>query len=149
MEKKILIITILAFSGLFLEAQVNLSDRQFYYYKGERFYLDIDYSRITVVTDGKIDINFIKKSVNSTEFSVKNEERSYTIRNVVPIDEMQNKVLYITEIEFSEILKHTDYYAIIQELSKENDVVKISPAFTVSGKKLGISNNFSIDCIKL
>jgi len=33
----------------------------FYYYQGEKFYLGIDYSRISVVSEGEIPLDKIKK----------------------------------------------------------------------------------------
>ncbi len=61
---------------------------------------------------------------------------------------MQNKEIFISEIEFPETLKQADYYGIIQQLKKEDNVVKTMPAYTVSGQKLGISNNFYVKLFK-
>ena len=152
MQKKYLILAIFAFSGLLLNAQENLLDRYFYYYKGGKFYLEVDYSRISVISEEKFSFDNERKSVNSSFFSIKNEGRSYTKQNIVLLDEtteiMQNKEIFIAEIEFSEILKQTDYQDIIQQLSKDNNIVKVMPAYTVSGQKLGISNNFYVKLFK-
>ena len=152
MKKKYLILAIFAFLGLFLNAQENLLDKQFYYYKGERFYLEVDYSRISVISEGKLSLNNEGKTVNSSVFSIKNERRNYTRQNIVLIDEIakveQNKEIFIAEIEFPEVLKQTDYQDIIQKLSKDDNSVKIMPTYIVSGQKLGISNNFYVKLFK-
>ncbi len=152
MKKKYLFLTVFAFLGLFLKAQESMSDKQFYYYKGEKFYLEVDYSRISVVSEGKFNAGNTKGSTNSSTFNVKNEGKSYTNQHVVPVDEfsktMQNKEIFISEIEFPETLKQADYYGIIQQLKKEDNVVKTMPAYTVSGQKLGISNNFYVKLFK-
>ena len=152
MKKKYFVLAIFVLYGLLLNAQENLLDRQFYYYKGERFYLEVDYSRISVISEGKFNFDNEKKSVNSSAFSIKNEGKSFTRQNIVLTDAiakmMQNKEIFIAEVEFSEILKQTDYQNIIQQLSKNDNIVKIMPTYTVSGQKLGISNNFYVKLFK-
>jgi hypothetical protein len=68
MKKKYLILTMFAFLGLFLNAQENLPDRPFYYYNGKRFYLDVDYSRISVISEGKV----YQKKWTQNSFKCKN-----------------------------------------------------------------------------
>jgi len=152
MERKYLILALFVFLGLFLKAQENLLDRQFYYYKGERFYLEIDYSRISIISEGKFSLDNTEKLVNSSTYSIKNEGRNYTRQHIVLIDDNeninQNREIIIAEVEFSEILKQTDYQNIIQLLSKGDNVIKVMPTYTVSGQKLGISNNFYVKLFK-
>ena len=149
---KYLVLAIFAFLGLFLNAQENLLDRQFYYYKGERFYLEVDYSRISVISEGKFNFDNDSKLINSPAFRIKNEGRNYTRQNIVLIDEIanviQNKEIFIAEIEFTESLKQADYYNLIQQLSKGDNVVKVMPTHTFSNQKLGISNNFYVKLFK-
>jgi len=152
MKKKYFIFTVFAIFSISLRAQDYPPDKQFYYYNGEKFYLQVDYSRISVISDGKFNVDNAKKLVNSSTFRIKTEGRSYTRLNVVPVDEiskaMQNKEIFIAEIEFPEPLKQADYYEIIRQLSKEDSVIKIFPTHTVSDKGMGISNNFYVKLFK-
>ena len=149
MKKKDLTLTILfVFLGLFLNARENLLDRPFYYYKGERFFLDVDYSRISVISEGTFNINNVRQLVNSSIF-IRNEGKNYTRQNIVLIDEMMQYVKnFIAEVEFSEVLKQTEYQDIIQQLSKDDNIVKVMPTYIVSGQKLGVSNNFYVKLFK-
>lgn len=128
------------------------TDRQFYYYKGERFYLDIDYSRISVISEGKFNVENIREAVSLSNFKVINEGKNYTRQAVVPLYETskrtQNKEIFITEIEFSGVLEQTDYHEIIQQFSEGNNVIKVLPTHTVSGQRGGISNNFYVKLFK-
>lgn len=152
MTSKYIISIIFVFLGLFLNAQENLPNRQFYYYKNERFYLEIDYSRISVISERKLNIDSIKQSISSFNFNIKKEGKNYTRLAVVPIERtsktMQNKEVFISEIEFSNVLKKIDYNKIILQFSKEVNVIKVMPTYTVSGQKLGNSNNFYVKLFK-
>ena len=70
----------------------------------------------------------------------------------MPVDDfskmMQNEDVFITELEFSEDLHQTAYFEIIQQLSKDDNIVKIMPTYIVSGQKLGVSNNFYVKLFK-
>ena len=94
-------------------------------------------------------MNKIRGGVFSA-FKVKNDKRSYTGQNVVPVDEiskiMQNEEIFIAELEFLENINQTDYFEIIQRLSKDDNIIKISPAFSPINHNLGISNNFYENC---
>jgi len=148
MKKKYLLLIMFGALSLFLNAQ---QEKPFYYYKGEKFYLQVDYARISVISEGRFDVDNAKTLTTQT-FSVANEGKSYTMQNVIPIDEdlkmVQYKEIFITEMEFSEMLKQTNYYDIIQQLSKGDNIVKVLPAHTVLGQKLGISNNFYVKLFK-
>ena len=152
MKKKYMILAMLAFLCLFLNAQENLLDRQFYYYKGERFYLEVDYSRISVISEGKFDIDKVTKRDDFFTISIKNEGKSYAGQNVIPVHDISKMIQYeeifIAEIELLETIKQADYHDIIQQFSKENNVIKVMPTYTVSSQKLGISNNFYVKLFK-
>jgi hypothetical protein len=54
MKKNYLIFVIFVFWGLWLNAQQEPIDKQFYYYKGEKNYIPIDFSGISIISNGKI-----------------------------------------------------------------------------------------------
>jgi len=134
MQKNYFILTIFVLLGLSLNAQQGESlDKLFYYYKGEKNYIAIDFSRISIVSKGKADVDKAREIVNFPDFKVKNNERNYTRQNVIPVDEiskmMQNEEIFIAELEFSEALNQTDYFEIIHRLSKDDNIIRTAPAF--------------------
>jgi len=145
MKQKYLIWTIFVFFALSLNAQQ--SDTHFYYYKDEKIYLPINYSRISVISEGDFFEKNIRKIVGDVDFIKKNETISYTRQHVIPFDGNtkmeQNKEIFITEIEFSEPLNQTDYFKIIQNPA-EGNIIKIAPIYGTTERKLGVSNNFYI-----
>ncbi|MCL2042310.1 MAG: S8 family serine peptidase [Bacteroidales bacterium] len=147
--KKYFILAMIAVSGMFLNAQENASERQFYYYKGEKVYQTVDYSRISVVSEGRFDAENVRKSVGIPAFEIENSEKSFTRQNVVPMDEtarlMQARDFFVTEVEFPSALSRSDYYAVMEQFSKEDNVVRVMPTHLISsGKKQGLSNYFYV-----
>jgi subtilisin family serine protease len=135
------ILLISFFACFFLEAQQTT----FYYYKGEKFYLDVDYSRISIVSNGDISSNKIKNQIAKYDFSIKNQNKSNTKQNVVVTEESnQNADIFNSEIEFANKMNSDEYFASIHDLLNEDGVVKVSPCYMVRNKKLGISNNFYV-----
>ena len=137
---------------LSLNAQQDLSDKHFYYYKGEKIYLPIDYSRISVISEGIFFMEDVKDLIGGADFSIKDEKRSYTRQHVIPFDkdteERQEKEIFITEVEFSKNLDRTDYFEIIQQRLNYNNTIIIAPVYGISEQKLGVSNNFYVKLSK-
>jgi len=94
MKKKYFILIVFALIGLSLSAQQEEPlDKQFYYYKGEKNYLFIDFTRISVVSKGKTDEDKIRKIGNFPAFKIKNNERSYIRHNAIPVDEISKSIM--------------------------------------------------------
>ena len=131
---------------------LSVCSQDYYWYNAEKFYLEVDYSRISVISDGKFGSNDEPKSLKLYSLIIKNEIKNYTSQNIVLIDEnvkiMQDKEIFVVELEFSEILKQVDYQHIIQQLLKDDNIIKIMPSYIVSGQKLGVSNNFYVELLK-
>jgi len=115
----------------------------FYYYQGEKFYLGIDHSRISVVSEGEISLDKIKNRVVTSDFNIKNQQKSFTVQNIISIDK-QDIDIFTTEIEFPDKIDNEEYLSIIQNLQNEESILKVSPTYTIMDKKLGISNNFYV-----
>ncbi|MCL2042076.1 MAG: hypothetical protein FWG84_08605 [Bacteroidales bacterium] len=153
MKKKYFILVMMCvFCCFFLNAQQKIINKQFYYYKGEKVYLSIDYSRVSIVSERKIDMNLCKKVIPQPNCYIKNEKKSYTRQHVIPVNgiskTMQNDEIFITELEFSPSLNQMSYFELIQYLSKEDNIIKITPTFSLSNQNLGISNNFYVKLFK-
>jgi hypothetical protein len=115
----------------------------FYYYKGEKIYLKTDFSRLSIVSRSEVNTD----NIGNVSIANKNTEKSYTSQNVIPLDAVDGDIL-ITEIEFSAQVDETEYLNIIQQLQKEENVIKASPTYTFLDKKLGISNYFYVKLFK-
>jgi subtilisin family serine protease len=81
-------------------------------------------------------------------FIVGNIKKSFTKHNVVPVEKAINATpdtnVFISEIEFLNLVDQAEYFTIIHDLQETTEIVKASPAYTISGKKLGLSNNFYV-----
>jgi len=89
MKKKCFILAIFVILSLSLNAQQGESlDKQFYYYKGKKNYIAIDFSRISIVSKEKADVDNVRRIDNFPVFEVKNDKRSYTRQSVISVDEL-------------------------------------------------------------
>ncbi len=134
----------------FFSFAMSAQQEHYYYYKGNKFYLSIDYSRISVISNGKISVD-ADKALTLPSFKINNEVKSYTQQNVIPVSKssnVQTEGIYISEIEFDNLLKETEYYKVIQSITQKDDVIKVLPTYTVFNKKLGASNNFYVKLFK-
>lgn len=146
------LILLFALSNIVLGfSQSENTIENYYYYKGEKFYIDVDYSRISIVSNGKIPISIIENRISVSDIGIKNQIKSYTIQNIIEISKRDKESIvdiYNTEIDFPEKIDSDEYLSYIQNLKMENDVVMASPAYKVKSKKLGISNNFYVKLYK-
>lgn len=123
----------------------------FYYYKNERVYLDKDYSRISVVWNSVIDSNEFRRWQMLPIIGVKKMDVDSRKQTFVPIDKMksiQDTSFIITEIEFPENTVWQDYEKYVQQILAENNVVKVIPAYMISGQPLSISSKFYVKLFK-
>jgi subtilisin family serine protease len=130
-------------------AQQQTTDEQFYYYKGEQFYLQIDYSRLTVISEGKFFAD--SQTLNFSPFRIDNEEKSYTKQNLLSIEnatDTERDDIYISEIKFDSVLNKTGFSDAIRHFSEVDNTIKVLPVYTVFNQKVGISNNFYVKLFK-
>ena len=152
MKKNCFILTIFILFVLSVNAQQKSLDKQFYYYRGSKVNLQIDSSRVYVISEGKSFINNEKGVIKTKNLIVKHQVQSLTRQNVrsfngaTKID--QNKEIDISEIEFPEKLNQADYFDIVQNLSEDDSVIKVGTAYTIFNKNFGISNNFYVKLFK-
>jgi hypothetical protein len=142
MKIKYFIFAFLISIACFAQSQ-DKSGKDFYYYKGEKHYLDIDYSRISIATKGQISQDAILESVNKS-LKIEREGRSQTANSLVLEVGAEIKDLYLLEAVFSETLEKDAYNNIIKQLEKEDYVIKASPAYISHGKDVGVSNNIYV-----
>jgi len=152
MKHKYFILLLQVLLTFSLNAQQKSADSNYYYHKGKKIYLTIDYSRMSVISEGEIRSNEVNKILDRTDFEVVIGAKCYTRRHIVTFEEYSekehNKENFIAEMVFFESLTRTDYFNIIQRLSIVENIIKVAPAYIVSSQKLGISNNFYVKLFK-
>jgi subtilisin family serine protease len=138
-----------------INAQQQVQDKHFYYYKGEKIYLQIDFSRLTVISEGKFFVDSETpntKTLNLPSFKIDIEEKSYTKQNVLPVesgtDTKKQDDIYISQMTFDTVLDGTIYSDAIRRFLKVENSIKVLPVYTISNKKLGVSNNFYVKLFK-
>lgn len=112
----------------------------FYYYKGEKYVLELDRSTISVSskTDG---MNGYRVKSKATE--------DFTRNAVISLDQnaRKNKKIktFYSELETGSIKNDEEYTSYLQKLNNDPDILIASPAFkTHQGEKIGLSNNFYV-----
>ena len=145
--KQSVTILIFIFFSVSLIAQQKNTDKHFYYYKGKPFYLQTDYSRISIVSEIKATSKMISNASLASSLIIKNSEKSHTNKHVLPISDAKNRKqidVFNAEIEIQKKIDNTTYYDLIQDLQKRTDIIKASPTFTLNDKEIGLSNNFYV-----
>lgn len=140
MKTKIILFTLCLFFSLqFIFAQ---SESPFYYYKGEKVTLEIDYSTISFVSKSG---NFGQTTANSP-FHIKNQTPDYSATTVIPVTRSIYALQpnYVGEIELQNIASPAQYQSVLQDLRNNSDLIKVSPSYIIQDKKMGVSNNFYV-----
>jgi subtilisin family serine protease len=119
----------------------------FYYSRGKKINLEIDYSRISVVSEVNVSSEKVKNLISNSDFIITNRVKSIfkeSISNDKHETLKQDKEIIASEIVFPDKKNAKEYYDLIQNIQKEQSVVKASPTYLENNKKLGISNNFLV-----
>lgn len=141
MKKFGIVLSVIFFSFSLIAQQKN----NFFYYRGEKIYLEIDMSRSLIISEKVISENNIKDKL----FNITQSRKSMTAQNVIAIDNIEdlvnNNEEFFTEISFpKENITQTDYFEIVRKIQEDSNVIQVSPSFLVNGKKLSLSNNFYV-----
>lgn len=140
MKTKIILFTLCLFFSLqFIFAQ---NESPFYYYKGEKVNLEIDYSTISFVSKSG---NFGQTTANSP-FHIKSQTTDYSATTVIPVTRSIYALQpnYVGEIELQNIASPAQYQSVLQDLRNNSDLIKVSPSYIIQDKKMGVSNNFYV-----
>ncbi|QKX06886.1 S8 family serine peptidase [Aquimarina sp. TRL1] len=120
----------------------------FYYYKGEKFFLDIDTKTISISFEGENSINSFK-SLRSNSIKIKEIVEDNSRATLVSLDANANSKKavksYYMEVSTSKNITIADYYKEIESYKKLPNILMVSPTYTTkSGGELGLSNNFYV-----
>ncbi|WP_024772660.1 S8 family serine peptidase [Aquimarina macrocephali] len=120
----------------------------FYYYKGEKFFLNINTRTISISFEGENSINSFK-SLRSNSIKIKEIVEDNSRATVVSLDAkaISKKAVksYYMEVSTSKNMTIEDYYKEIESYKKLPNTLMASPTYiTKSGGELGLSNNFYV-----
>ncbi|MDP3443974.1 MAG: S8 family serine peptidase, partial [Ignavibacteria bacterium] len=117
-----------------------LAQEHFYYYKGEKQYLQLDTNSVFISTVKESSLNN-SNLVSKTSLSIKKEQASYLLR------QKQNLAtdFYWAELDFLNSNLEGSYTERINKIKQIDGVQVVSPYFTgKNGKKIGLSNFFYV-----
>ena len=165
MNKRLLklLLIYMVFATLRLYAQ-NTNDT-YYYYKGKKIFLEIDYNRISISLRGKNAVKKIKSIFNKNTRSFSKSTlteitQDYAKTSVIEIDtstfnknksrrkkSVKNQGVskrFYTEASFSKTYSDKEYKNLLESYNNITNI-QAAPAFlTKEGKKMGLSNKFYV-----
>lgn len=112
-------------------ASISISAQTYYYYyKGQKVFLELDVSKVTLITDN----DFQESSIASMGF-----------KNFVLTNDYQIQTYKFANIEFVKKLNINEYLQKLEVLNSNPRIIKANPNFkNSSGKNLGLSNYFYV-----
>jgi len=128
MKKIVLLVAFLSATFISVRAQ----SEHYYYYQGNKIYLNLDLKRISVNSFTE-DVSFLDR-VLSDNFSVSDVVPQYGV----------NPAIYYFEIEFSNSLTEVNYHSIINSINTHISIKKTSPTYKINEHKLGCTNSFYV-----
>jgi subtilisin family serine protease len=137
MKKLTLILTVVLNMSAAVQAQ-----QVFYYYKGEKFLIQTDYSRVSIVSSQRLAVESLKK-LDMPPFKVLNESKIFT-KNNVKTTKMDIEDSFYTELQLEDIIEEATCRDIVKRLQGMEISIKVMPAYRVETQRLGITNNFYV-----
>ena len=141
-----LLLTLLFFCS-WTHAQI-VSENPFYYYSDGKNFLNVDSSRMLIISENEYKIGETI-SVLGITFSIENSYNVDLSQNRI-FDSLYNfisslqPIVYYSEISTTEDINHDEYMNVLHAIQEYNDVIKVMPFYVFSGKRVGISNNFYV-----
>ena len=148
-KRHIILHIIFCFFYFSLDAQQMEKNEEFYYYQGEKNHIQIDYTRVSVVSADVFLLDRAKSTMLKNQFEVVNTTKSSVLQNInqiedaVRIKQHKNDV-YLTELESPSKLESKAYFELIRNIQNEANIIKVSPTYTIQDARLGLSNNFYV-----
>ncbi len=119
----------------------------YYYYKGNRIDLEVDSTRLCVVSEGGLQL---QNSINTRieNYSISSSFPSYIYSNVVPLQKERATLafskVYSSTLDISGSLNPMQYNDVVEKVKSEDNVWQVLPSFTVDGRRVDVSNNFYV-----
>lgn len=117
----------------------------YYYYKGNRIDLEVDSTRLNVVSEGEFRPQ-MSTYARAAEYTVSNVTKSYVYNHVVPLQKQRttNPEVYFSTLEITDGLLAVEYDALADKVKAESNVWQVMPSFKLNGKRVDVTNNFFV-----
>lgn len=119
----------------------------YYYYKGNRIDLEVDSTRLYVVSEGTLQQkNTASASTRMANYNVIGTTRSYVYNHVEALQQRRGAFpeIYFSTLEVPTGLYTTQYDAIVERIKAEDNVWQVLPSFMLNGKRVDVTNNFFV-----
>ncbi len=130
----------------FIPISAQQSD-YYYYYKGNRIDLEVDSTRLYVVSEGELQEK-AKASVSTrtVDYTINSSTKSYVHNHVVSLQQRRGTIpeIYFSKLEVPKGLDSTQFDALVEKLKSEDNVWQVLPSFIVNGIQINITNNFYV-----
>ncbi len=118
----------------------------YYYYKGERIYLDVDSTHLHVISTDELEPQDASLS-RAARYRISSSVKSRTYSELVPLQKQRlvtTTPTHYSTLELSVGMDASLYNATIKMLEADNNVQQVLPTFHVNGKRFDVSNNFLV-----
>ncbi len=142
--KNLKIILSLIFLLIISASYGQKNTRYFYYYKGEKLFLELNTEVISVTTNDNSTNSFNAPSQKASKV-IEDHTRSSLITTDAEAKSRQQIKTHYLEIISNKSKTEIQYLNEVTALNKKTNVVLASPSFKdAEGKTIGLSNNFSV-----
>jgi len=131
----------------FIPISAQQSD-YYYYYKGNRIDLEVDSTRLYVVSEGMLSAKATASAkTRMADYNVKESTKSYVYNHVVPLQQRRNAVpeVYFSTVEVPKEMDGQQYEALIKKIRTEENVWQVLPSFKLEGKRVNATNYFFVE----
>lgn len=119
----------------------------YYYYKGNRIDLNVDSTRLYVVSEGTLqEKEAASANTRMADYNVSGSTKSYVYNHAVPLQQRRSAVpeVYFSTLEMPTMLSTTQYEALVEKVKSEDNVWQVLPSFKLNGKCVDVTNNFFV-----
>lgn len=130
----------------FIPISAQQSD-YYYYYKGNRIDLEVDSTRLYVVSEGELQPQ-TGTYVRSISYDVKSSTKSPMSSNIIPL-KTRHTLSTTTEVYFSSLeipdgLNPSQYSTLVEEVKAKDNVWQVLPSFNYNGYPINATNKFHV-----
>lgn len=111
----------------------------YYYYKGNRIDLEVDSTRLYVVSEGALQARTTASANTRTvDYAINSSTRSYVYNHVVPLQQHRSAIpeVYFSTLEIPKNLRTTQYDAFVEKVKSEDNVWQVLPSLKLDDKRV-------------
>ena len=117
----------------------------YYYYKGNRIDLNVDSTRLYVVSEGVLEQQNTSR-ISVADYKICNSSRSNVYNNVASLQKQRTVLpeVYFSTLEIPVGVTPAQYDTLIKKVKAHDNVWQVLPSFTANGKHVNVTNNFYV-----